>query len=459
MKLWQKIYILTICLFVILLNAGIYLVFDMTYRKDLSSEQRQAESEYHMIASGILRNLRSLDGQGRLKELPIRSVLEIHEKYFANQEVRLTFWKDGRCIYPEGGETPEPAVPDGESRIWIWGRGEKTVGVQSLLYESRGKYYLRYEKALSELDASWEQLERKYLVASLGFSLGLAALLFVFLRRMMKPIGNLTQTVDEMRLGNLSARVGIKGSDDISLLGEHFNEMAEKIQKDISFIEGEVQAKQELVDNFSHELKSPITSIYGFAEYIQKAKVSEQEMKECMGFIMEESARLLKLSYTLLDLAQMRGKEIGMQRVSIRNVYEGIRRTLEKLGADCGVNLRFLCGEEMVQGNEILLQSLLYNLIHNGICACREGGMVTVREECLRGRVCLTVEDNGCGMTEEEMERITEPFYRADQSRNREDGRTGLGLSLCQKIVDLHGAEMNFLSEKGKGTKVLVLFP
>ena len=121
--------------------------------------------------------------------------------------------------------------------------------------------------------------------------------------------------------------------------------------------------------------------------------------------------------------------------------------------------MAFFCGEERIYGNKILLESLLYNLAHNGISACQEGGTVTMATECIRGSICLTVEDTGCGISDEEIDKITEPFYRIDKARSREEGRAGLGLSLCKQIVALHGAEITFSSKEEKGTKVTVPFP
>lgn len=284
MKLWQKIYLVTILLFVVALNVGIFLVFDMTYQKNLSAEQKRAESEYRMISASILRSMRNLEKQGRLKKAPLQGVLGIYEKYYVAQKIHLALWKDGKCIYPEESDSSlDRNVLGQEIQIRIRNQnGGRRVQVQGMLYENNGKYYLQYEKALSELDETWEQLQKKYILVSIGFSLGLEGILYLLLRRVMKPIQELMRTVDKMRSGNLSARVKVKGADDIAVLGGHFNEMAEKIQKDIFHIQKEMQAKQSFVDNFAHELKSPVTSIYGFAEYVQKANVPEQEITECM---------------------------------------------------------------------------------------------------------------------------------------------------------------------------------
>lgn len=461
MKLWQKIYLTTIFLFVVLLNSGMYLVFDMTYRKNLSSEQKKAESEYNMIFAGILRNLKTLAGQKRLNKITVPNILEIYEKYYEDQKIRLMLWVDGTCVYPADENNPlNNSIPDEETQINILSTdGKRTIQIRSILYQNQGKYCLQYEKALSELDKAWTQLERKYLLVSLGFSTGLAVLLYILLARIMRPIQELTQTVDEMGAGNLTARVNVKGSDDIAVLGNHFNNMAEKIENNIFVIQRDAQAKQDFVDNFAHELKSPITSIYGFAEYIQKANVPAQEVEECMKFIMDESSRLLHLSYTLLDMAEIRKKRIAMEHVPVQRLFAGIRKSLGQKAESCCVSLDFYNDTGNIYGNESLLQSLLYNLIHNGICACQKGGKVIVSAEYADEKFHLIVKDNGCGIPQNEIDKITEPFYRIDKGRNRSEGRTGLGLSLCRQIAVLHSAEMLFHSEEGKGTEVIIYFP
>lgn len=460
MKLWQKIYLVTIGIFVILLNSGIYLVFEMTYHKDISSEQKSAASSYNMIATDLIRNFGELDRQGRLSKIQIHSLLEIYENYYSEEAIGLTLWQGKTCIYPdEGFPVRAFEVTDTEEQIKILEQeGQKVIQVQGLLYENEEKYYLRYEKALSELSDTWDRLEKRYLLISIGASAGLAFLLFLVLRRMMQPIQELTEAVDEMSGGNLNSRIVVRGNDDIAILAGHFNEMAKKLQGDILLMQKEAQAKQMFVDNFAHELKSPLTSIYGFAEYIQKAKVPEQEKTECMGFIMEESTRLLNLSYTLLDMAKMRKKDVPMQEILAEELFAGVRKQLEAICEEHGVTLHFKKDAKMLYGNEILLQSLLYNLVHNAAYACGKGGEITVTLKTMEETTCLLVEDNGCGIPQEEIEKITEPFYRVDKARSREGGRCGLGLSLCRQIVEFHDAELSFSSEEGKGTKVMIRF-
>ena len=157
MKLWQKIYLITILLFVVVLNVGMFQVFDMTYQKNLSVEQKRVESEYRMISASILRSLQSLAKQERLKKAPIQGVLEICEKYYVKQEIHLTFWKDEQCIYPgEKNSAMNWEVSGQEIQIKILKQnGKRIIQVQSKIYENNGTHYLQYEKELSELDTMW----------------------------------------------------------------------------------------------------------------------------------------------------------------------------------------------------------------------------------------------------------------------------------------------------------------
>lgn len=256
----------------------------------------------------------------------------------------------------------------------------------------------------------------------------------------------------------MDSRVHLKGKDDIAALGAHFNEMADCIQTDMLHIQGEAKAKQQFVDNFAHELKSPLTSIYGYAEYVEKGNVPYEEMVECMGVIMEESNRLLKLSYTLLDMAKLRAAGVEKSQVAVKELFYGLQMQTQEHCKKAEVQLVLHSQVEYLYGNKLLLQSMLFNLVNNSIFSCERGGMVSVRVSRMDEKTQICVEDNGCGMTKEQLAKITEPFYRADKARGREEGRSGLGLSLCQQIVEAHEGTMEFSSEQGKGTVVTVCF-
>lgn len=462
MELWKKVYILTMFLAVILINSGIYMVFHMTYQKDIAIEQKRAQAEYIMINSAITRNMKVLDEQGRCKSAQLRALMEIYETYYEKENITLKLWKGEKCIYPKEGKSREKELFVNEKeKITVLTIGKEkfvrvTGGMKSI---SNGSYYLYYEKPLSELTDTWRKLNNQYLGMSFSTSALLAFILFFLLQRLMKPIQELSIVVSDMKEGVYNSRVTVKGKDDITKLGENFNEMADIISENIKCIQEEARKKQEFVDNFAHELKSPLTSIYGFAEYVEKTNISEEEKQECMEFIMEESKRMLNLSYTLLDMSKIRGNTIDMQPVSVKKLCQQVKNQMKDRCDKKGIILDFQYEVDQIYGSEWLLQSLFGNLISNGIFSCERNGRIFV-EVIENGEYCqITVTDNGCGMTEEQTLHIMEPFYRVDKARSRENGRTGLGLSLCQQIVEVHRGEIKFYSILGEGTKVIVKLP
>lgn len=459
MKLWQKVYLFTMILFVVLLNVGMYVVFELTYQKDIGVEQKQAEAEYNMLTDLVVRSLNSLYNQGDVTDAKLRRVMEKYENYY-DDTLCLTLWKGENCVYPENADNLRDWNDvSGRNEIIITGTDLKKITVQGKIYEGEETLYLRYEKELTELNEVWDKLQTNYLVISLSFSFVLAISLFIILRRTMKPITQLTKVVDDMAEGNWESKAPEAGKDEVATLGRHFNRMADKIQDNIQQIRQEADAKQEFVDNFAHELKSPLTSIYGFAEYVQKANIPEDEKIQCMSYIMDESKRLLQLSYTLLDMAKIRNEAINIEEVKLCDVEEQIQKRMETLCAERGVTLVCNRSADTMFANEVLLFSLLCNLIQNAVYACKSGDIVTWGVEEEGANIRIYVEDNGCGMTKEQVKRVKEPFYRVDKARSREAGRTGLGLAICSQIVEYHNARMDIQSEPDKGTIITVLFP
>ena len=459
MKLWQKVYLFTMILFVVLLNVGMYVVFELTYQKDIGVEQKQAEAEYNMLTDMVVRSLNSLYNQGDVTDAKLRRVMEKYENYY-DDTLCLTLWKGENCVYPENADNLRNWNDvSGRNEIIITGTDLKKITVQGKIYEGEETLYLRYEKELTELNEVWDKLQTNYLVISLSFSFVLAISLFIILRRTMKPITQLTKVVDDMAEGNWESKAPEAGKDEVATLGRHFNRMADKIQDNIQQIRQEADAKQEFVDNFAHELKSPLTSIYGFAEYVQKANIPEDEKIQCMSYIMDESKRLLQLSYTLLDMAKIRNEAIHIEEVKLCDVEEQIQKRMETLCAERGVTLVCNRSADTMFANEVLLFSLLCNLIQNAVYACKSGDIVTWGVEEEGANIRIYVEDNGCGMTKEQVKRVKEPFYRVDKARSREAGRTGLGLAICSQIVEYHNARMDIQSEPDKGTIITVLFP
>lgn len=473
MKIWQKIFLAALSISILFVNVGIYSVFQLTYRKNLETEQRRGEVDFSVIRRNVQMDMQDLQQQNRLTEEAAEDLMELHEEDYKKQKIQIQLWKNGNRIYPPREEKFPFNIQAGQNQIVIrGGQGEKElVGVGELTgFQDTYYFYLSYP--LEELNETWNQLFWIYLLISVGISVILVAVLSVMLHVLLQPLGKLTETVSDIRSGNYSKRVKVRGRDELAVFGENINAMAQTIEMNIEKLQEDNQRKEELVENLAHEMKSPITSIYGYAEYMMKSKVSLEESMQFCAIIMEESGRMKDMCYTLMDLSEIRRSEITYEKIKPQEFLDqieqviAVRQTAVLVSDPVKVIFQNLMGEgNNLYGNRRLLEILLLNLISNAIRACRQKREETAAEVSVSVSlkptgegVELRVSDNGIGIPAKKLDRLTDPFYRVDKGRSRENGGNGLGLSLCRQIVECHQGTMSFSSVEGEGTVVQVIF-
>lgn len=207
---------------------------------------------------------------------------------------------------------------------------------------------------------------------------------------------------------------------------------------------------------FAHELKTPMTSIIGFADLLRQDSLDESTRMMAAEYIFSEGRRLERLSFKLLDLLLLKKDGIKAKTIWLGSFVAEVERALSPVLDK--KNIRLLCKAEQtkVAFEPDLTKSLLYNLVDNAAKAMEGSGTITVQAASIPGGCQFTVTDEGRGMEKAELSKITEAFYRVDKARSRSQGGAGLGLSLCRQIVELHSGHIGFESEPGKGTTVTV---
>lgn len=221
------------------------------------------------------------------------------------------------------------------------------------------------------------------------------------------------------------------------------------------------QMRREFSANVSHELKTPLMSISGYAELIQRGMVQEKDVPEFAGRIYQEAKRLSALIADIIQLSQLEeeNKELPMEEVNIFQMTLEIQNKLEVEAATRNVKLLVEGEDIFVWGVNHILYEMFYNLIDNGIKYNKENGQVKIRIFQEKDGICWEVCDNGIGIAREHMERIYERFYRVDKSHSRQTGGTGLGLSIVKHGAYVHGAVIHTESQPGQGTKICLTFP
>lgn len=219
--------------------------------------------------------------------------------------------------------------------------------------------------------------------------------------------------------------------------------------------------KKQFTANVSHELKTPLTSIAGYAELIETGMAKPEDIKPFAGVIRKQALRLVNLSEDIIQLSQLEESDDEDMSFESVNLYEIAQRCVEALNINAinkCVTLN-LTGEECyIRGKAQLVEELVYNLCDNAIRYNKENGNVTVTVTPLEKGASVSVKDTGIGIPKKYQERIFERFFRVDKSRSKATGGTGLGLAIVKHITQLHDAKLEISSEEGKGTEIIVTF-
>lgn len=230
---------------------------------------------------------------------------------------------------------------------------------------------------------------------------------------------------------------------------------------DVTEREQREKLRREFSANVSHELKTPLTSISGFAELMSQGLVPPDKVREFSLDIQKECTRLTNLVEDIIDLSRLEegGGDMTWEDIDLYTLCDDVLQSLEPVAKRQTVTLR-LAGESLqVRGVYQVLREMIYNLCDNAIKYNRSGGSVTVTVARSAGRAFVTVADTGIGIPYEDQSRIFERFYRVDKSHSRAIGGTGLGLSIVKHAAALHGAEIKLQSQPEDGTVITVLFP
>lgn len=278
--------------------------------------------------------------------------------------------------------------------------------------------------------------------------------------------GEFLQTIDKAVKGrNNTVDLKIGGREVQVLASPVFSNNVQNgvicIAMDITEKKKAENMRREFTANVSHELKTPLTSISGYAEMIECGMAKPEDIPGFAHKISREAGRLVTLIGDILKLSQLDEPlpQNQMQRVDLSDIAEEVAGDLKINAQKHSVEITAECENAEISGNRNLLYELVYNLCDNAIRYNKPGGSVRVRVEKAEDKARLVVSDTGIGIPKEHQDRIFERFYRVDKSRSKQTGGTGLGLAIVKYIAEQHKAAITLESENGTGTKITVDFP
>lgn len=275
---------------------------------------------------------------------------------------------------------------------------------------------------------------------------------FMISRFPLKPLRRVIDATNRLASGDFSVRLNLPNASSLAELATSFNRMAEEL--------GSIEMlRADFVDDFSHEFKTPIVSIKGFAEELKHDDLTPEQRNEYLDIIIHESSRLSQLATNVLNLSRVEKQTILANRARF-DLTEQVRRCVllfENKWEQRRLNLNVELDEVSITGDEELLSQVWLNLIDNAVKFTPEGGCVDIRLQKGESSVLFVIRDDGYGISEEMQRHIFEKFYQGDDSHAVPGN--GLGLSIARRIVTLHNGEIRCKSEEGAGTEFTVSLP
>jgi signal transduction histidine kinase len=268
----------------------------------------------------------------------------------------------------------------------------------------------------------------------------------------LRPMSKLVDATREIAAGNFDVHIEFRGTPAISELTASFNAMAREL-RNIEIM------RSDFVRNVSHEFRTPLQSIRGFAKLLKKDGMTPEKRREYLDIIIHEAERLGLLAGNILLLSKVEGQEIltDQKEFSLDEELRRVIRLFEATWEKKGLSLSADLAPVTCTGSEELLSEVWINLLANAVKFTPEGGAITVTAGQADDAAVVTVADTGCGMTAEALRHIFDKFYQGDSSHSAEGN--GLGLALVRRIVELHRGRVEVSSAPGRGTRVTVLLP
>ena len=375
---------------------------------------------------------------------------------FDEEETRITWIAaDGSVLYDNDVdanglenhlERPEVkgAIKDGEAYAE---RKSSTLGVLTFYYarQMADGTILRVSKRVGvTFDILKGMIPYLALIVILIVALS-TALAHFFTKSLLAPIDDMARNIDKYPVGTVYK--------ELRPFMKTIRDQHENLLKS-------AKMRQDFTANVSHELKTPLTVISGYAELIENGMVEGPDVKTFAAKIRKSTERLLSLINDIIRLSELDTVEEATQleKIDLQELAEQCVENLQISAEKHDVMLSCIGSHEIVTANKDMIYEVMCNLCDNGIRYNNRGGKVEIRTSKKDGHAFFEVRDNGIGISKEHQERVFERFYRVDKSRSKATGGTGLGLAIVKHIAAIHNAEIILESEKGRGTRIMFIF-
>ncbi|GEM_PF-162160 len=464
MKFWQKAYICVILIFFIGFDAAVLLLVTKSTSLITQEKYATAENERFVIQkslqsriSGITKLYQEINAKN------LKMYMAPYGDYYIGQGIFMELYYKEDLIYSNflhtGRIRQEFSAKPGEKNTVLREMDGILYYIDSgYLEEPYSDIKFVYIKDIQGILDYKSEMSRYTVIIGIAITALLSVFLLALLLKLTAPIRKLSEITEEIAGGHYQKRVKINARDEIGELAQNFNTMAESVDTHIRKLSDITEERQRFIDNLAHEMRTPITAIMGYGEFLKYTSHTPEESIKAIDYIIRQSERLKNMAHKLINLSRLNKAEISFETVYLPEILAQAENTLAQSLEEKHTRVEKELQKVFVQGDKDLMESLILNLMENAVRALTDNGVIEIKSCENEKEWTLSIADNGTGMEEEEIPKIFEPFYRVDKSRARAYGGAGLGMALCSQICDLHHARMEVFSRLHKGTTVTIKF-
>lgn len=467
MKLWFKIFISSLFLVVAAINITAIVILANNQSLVISRERSRAQSSHEFICASIANNItyeRLKSDAFMLTKSDIDRVIEkVISQQLEDGSIAIIYDNNDTALY-FGDEKPnidalfDSMKDENDITSMIIDYNEKSYLFVGSKSKFEGESYTIF--TANNISEVYEERDRELVfvqIISFVFASIIAVILLIIIKILFRPLGRINTSINEIANGDYSRRLETKGSEEFSKLSQNINAMAISVEENYNKIESIAEDRKRFIDSLSHEMKTPLTSILGFADILRiKRNITPDELNEYATIIVEESKRLRALSGKLMELVSSGNSTLEFKPTQTDVILNELKIVFEPIVKAKKLELKCNFESTVVNTDSDIFKSLVYNLLDNAVKASYDGGVIELSCKADGDYAVITVQDYGVGISDEDKKRVFEPFYMADKARSRKMGGTGLGLSLCSEIAKKHNAVIELKSELSKGTKISV---
>lgn len=395
------------------------------------------------------------------KNIEIKDFIRILSDYYKEKNIFLFYYEDSEISY----KTTDAIVLNNKEILNVEANKYKTIienkdnnyyiFISAKLDNGNVLVYARNVNSIYEIRDSIMTICIYSIIIAI---LVIAIIAFIISKTITKPMVEMQKEMVKLSKGNYDIHLK-ENNSELGKLSKNFNKMSKEIKNRNDELLELINSKQIFIDNLAHEMNTPLTSILGYSELLEKANLTEEQRSKYLQYIQQETKRILDMYKKLLMLSYKKNADFEKSNIDMEKVFNEINDTLSNRLSQNNIELLVNNQLRYLYGDETLIIMCISNLIKNAINVSSKYSKIIINAFEMNNKKYVQVVDQGPGISEENIKKITEPFYRVDKVRSRKNGGAGLGLSICKSIMEMHGGDIKIESDIGKGSIFILEFP